>query len=666
MKMMPMKFKKLFEPIRIGKAFIKNRIAMAPIHLINLNDSEGIITQRVIDYYVERAKGGVGLLITGVFHVANDIERLSLGGVPLWSVCVPKALPVLAELADFVHSYGSRVFIQLSPGCGRNADGAAIDEGLKPISASAVPAFYRPSVTARSLKTEEVEKMVEAFGPAAQLVATAEIDGIEVHGHEGYLLDQFTTALWNKRNDKYGGDLEGRLRFPIEIIQKIKDTVGKDYPVMYRYGLKHYMKSSWTAALRREGYVEAGRDVEEGLKMAELLEGAGVDALHVDAGCYESSYWAHPPIYQPYGCMADLAAETKKFVKIPVIAVGRLDIPEVAERVLEEGKADMVALGRALLADPYWPKKVQEGKLEDIVPCIGCHDGCMPLKGPLSCTVNPSCGRERLCALKPAAKPKRVLIAGGGVAGMEAARVAAIRGHKVALYEKTDRLGGHLIAASVPDFKQEIKMLLDWYKTQLRKLKVEVNLKTEVTPELVKREKPDVVIVATGSTPPVLEIPGINKPTVINCCDLLLGKEKAGDIVVVYGGGLEGCETALWLAKQGKSVTVVARHEAMTRGVYEANRNMLLDMLAENKVQILNNTIIQEATKDGVVVIDREFRRKVINCDTVILAIGLKPEKELYESLMVEFAELYEIGDCKEPRKIHHAIWDGYTVGYGI
>jgi len=662
-----MRFRKLFEPTRIGTVTVKNRIAMAPMMPFNLFDSEGIIKPRVVDYYTERAKGGVGLIIIGVFHAANEIERLLKRGKPLVPLCIPEALPVFTELADYAHSYGSRVFIQLTAGIGRNAPGEAIDTGLKPISASAIPTFYRPGVTTRPLTAEEVGKMVEAFGAAAQIAASAGIDGVEIHGHEGYLIDEFTTALWNRRTDKYGGDLEGRLRFPIEIIEKVKETMGRNFPVIYRYGLKHFLKKPWVGALERGGYVDAGRGVEEGLEMAKLLEKAGADALHVDAGCYESWYWAHPPIYQPHGCMVDLAAGAKAVVDIPVIAVGRLGVPELAETVLEEEKADLIALGRALLADPYWPKKAQEGRVEDIRPCIGCHDKCWPAGGgPMSCSVNPSCGRERIYALRPASKPKRILIAGGGVAGMEAARVAAIRGHKVTLYEKTERLGGHLIEASVPEFKQDLKRLLDWYTAQLGKLDVKINFETEVTPELVKREKPDVVIVATGSEPLVPEIPGKEKLRVATCCDLLRGREKPGDTIVVYGGGLEGCETALWLAKQGKRVTVVARHEVMPRGVMRANKQMLLDMLAENKVRILTNTIVQEETDNSVIVIDRNFVRKEVDCDMVVLAVGMKPEKELYESLAVDIAELYEIGDCKEPRKIHHAIWEGYTVSYAI
>jgi len=665
-----MKFKKLFEPIHVGKIYIKNRIAMAPMNLFPpyaLCEADGTITQRAIDYYLERAKGGVGMIITSVFKVENEIEKCSRNGVMSWPLLVPKNLGELSELVSYLHSYGTKLFVQLSAGPGRNTERDVIAAGVKPVSASTLPCVFAPKVTTRPLTTEEVEKIVDAFGSAVELVATAGIDGVQIHGHEGYLIDQFMTSIYNTRNDKYGGDLEGRLKFPVEIIEKIKDTNGKDYPVIFRYGVKHCMKGLFQRTLQANGYVEAGRDIPESIEIAKRLEKAGVDALDLDAGCYDSWYWAHPPIYFEHGYIIDLVAKVKKDVNIPVITAGRLDIPELAEKVLEEGKADIVSLGRGLLADPYWPKKVQEGRLEDIRPCIGCHDGCIYRK-PLSCAVNPSCGRERLTELVPATKPKKVLVAGGGVAGMEAAKVATVRGHSVILYEKGRELGGHLIEASVPNFKYDVKRLLGWYKTQMKKLNIKVKLDTEMTPEVVKEEKPDVVIVATGSSPIVPETPGIEKiPVVTACCECLLGKKKAGNMVVVMGGGLEGCETALWLAKQGKNVTIVEiLPKVMATGIFNTNREMLMDLLTENNVQILTNTTIEEATEEGVILIDKDFKRRLIKCDTLVIGVGLKPEKKLYESLLDERVELYLIGDCVEPRKILDAIWDGFTIGRTI
>jgi 2-enoate reductase len=665
-------FSKLFEPVQIGKVRIKNRIAMAPMGILNppMVNPDGSPTQRTVDYYVERAKGGVGLIITGAHKVENEIDVVRLGFAPMIS---PAMRSPYGEMSEAVHSLGAKIFIQLTPGVGRVLMPRHVDPTgrSKPVSASPISNCWDPAVICRELATEEVERIVKAVGDAAEIVKAAEIDGIELHGHEGYLLDQFATAIWNKRTDKYGGHLKGRLTFPIEILKEIKARVGKDFPVVYRFALKHYIKALRAGALPGEDYTEAGRDVEEGLEMAKLLEEAGFDALHVDAGCYDSWYWAHPPIYQEHGCMVDMAEKVKKIVKIPVMAVGRLDIPELAEKVVEEGKADIIVIGRGLLADPYWPTKVQEGRIEDIRPCIGCHDGNQRmLQGkPLSCAVNPACGRERLYGLKTAEEARTVLVAGGGVAGMEAARVAAIRGHKVTLYEKGKALGGHLREASVPDFKKDLGRLNEWYKVHLSKLEVEVKLETEVTTDIVERENPDVVLVTTGSKPIIPDIPGIEKPNVVTCIDLLLSKREAGEFVVVLGAGLIGCETALWLAKQGRRITIVEMlpEPLITPPpLFNANKLMLLDLLALNKVKIEVNTTVQDIADDGIIAVNKDLKHNMTQADTVVLAVGLEPDDQLYKSLIGKVANLYALGDCQEPRRIMGAIWDGYEVARSI
>jgi len=664
-----MKYKKIITTILIGNVYIKNRVVMAPMINHHQFDSVlGTIGQRCKDYYIERIKGEVGLIITGAFKVENKIERYMKGEIVQWPLLTEKSLQDYIEIADYAHSYGTKIFVQLNPGPGRVANGVSIDAGMKPVSASANQAFWRPNVTCRPLETEEVEEIVKAIGRAAEIVAKAGMDGIEVNGHEGYLIDQFTTSLWNKRTDKYGGDLKGRLRFPIEILDEIKSKVGKNFPVIYRYGIKHFIREPWKSSLQC-GEEEVGRDIKEGTEMAKLLEEAGYDALHVDSGCYESSYWVHPPTYQPHGFSLDMAAEIKKVVKIPVIAVGRLGIPELAEEALVQGKVDMIALGRALLADPYWLKKVIKGRVDDIRPCIGCHEGCLYRASAgayLTCSVNPSCGRERLIFFEHPGKRKKIVVVGGGVAGMEVARNAAIKGHNVILFEKTGNLGGHLIEASVPGFKKDIKRLLEWYKIQINKSKIELKLNTLVTPAVIKREGPDTVIIATGSTPFIPEIPGIEKSRVVTCCDLLLRQKKIGKRIVIAGGGLVGCEVALWLAQQGKIVTIVEILPQVANDLFFANRNMLLDLLIKNKVDIITNTSLLEVTDNGVIVINKSFEKSNINCDTVVLALGMKPENELYKSLLYECEEIYKIGDCKQPRKIHDAVWDGWVIGSTI
>jgi 2-enoate reductase len=661
-------FKHLFEPVRIGGTEIKNRIALAPMGTGSiLVDSEGKLGPRGVEYYLERCRGGVGLIISHASKVENEIDPLKRGsGFPLITHVVEGPI---AELADAAHAFGTKIFVQLSAGFGRTANPRILRE--TPVSASVNPNYWDPTIICREVTTEEVERLVKAFGPAAKLLAECGIDGIELHGHEGYLFDQFTTAVWNRRTDKYGGELVDRLNFPIEVLQEIKRRVGRSFPVQYRFGLKHYMKGLRSGALPGEKYVEAGRDIEEGLKMARMLEEAGFDALHVDAGCYDSWYWAHPPGYQKYGCMVDMAAEVKKVVKIPVIAVGRLDVPELAEKVITEGKADLVAIGRGFLSDPHWAKKVEEGQQKHIRPCVGCHDGCMGrlvVGKPTSCAVNPASGREKDYALSPARRSKKVMVIGGGVAGMEAGRVAALRGHKVVIYEKSDKLGGHVTEAVVMPFKEGEQKLLDWFKTELGDLKVEIRLRTEVTPEIVHKNNPDAVIVATGSKYVRLNVPGADRPSVISACDFLSGKAQVGERVVVIGGGQVGCEISLWLSQQGKKVTVVEKLDDLLVGrpIPWMNRVMLLDLLKFHKVEVMTNASLSEVTDKGAVVVNKDSRIETLPADTVIIAVGLESEQGIYRLLQGNLTSLYLIGDAREAKNIMNAIWDAYEVARAI
>jgi 2-enoate reductase len=660
-------FKNLLKSIKIGNIEIKNRIAMAPMGIGGMTNLDGGPGSRALDYYIERARGGVGLIITSLFKVENEIDALPQG----FMLISPVALAPFTELAETVHALGTKIFVQLTAGFGRVASPRLLRG--KPVSASAIPYYWNPALTCKELTVEEVERLAKAFGPISHILAEAGIDGVELHGHEGYLFDQFTTGLWNHRSDRYGGDLPGRLFFPIEVLKEIKKQVGDNFPVQYRFALRHYIKGYNTGALPGEEYVEAGQNIEEGLRMAKILEEAGFDALHVDAGCYDSWYWPHPPGYQKHGCMVDMAEEVKKIVKIPVIAVGRLDIPELAEQVIAEGKADIVAVGRGLLADPFWVKKIEEGQPEQIRPCIGCHEGCMNRlvnDKPLSCAVNPACGRERTHTLQPAKERQNVMVIGGGISGMEAARVAKSRGHKVVLYEKSTQLGGHLIEASMPAFKKDELRLLNWYKNELENLGVEVYLNSEVTLDLIGEKKPDVTIVSTGSKPVVLDAPGITKERIVmTVTDLLLDNKKAGETVVVIGGGQVGCETAIWLAQQGKKVTVVEKLDKLMSTdppIPRMNRMMLLDLLNFYKVNLLMNTSLLEVKDNEVVVINKLFYKNTLKTDTVVLAVGLIPNQDLYRELQGKIHNLYLIGDSRQARNIMGAIWDAYEVARAI
>jgi len=641
---------KLFEPCRIGRLSLKNRIVMAPMGMGPITDWCDSFSQRLIDHYVAPAKGGTGLIITGLNWVSRELETKVVHRAP--RINDEAQVERLNELAHAVHDYGARIAVQLTAGMGRViADQYRLGE--KPVAPSALPYFWDETIMTHELTAEEIERLVKDFGYASGLVSRAGIDAIELHAHEGYLLDQFQTELWNKRTDRYGGSLENRLRFALEVIDAIKKEAGPDFPIIYRYGLKHYLPG--------------GREVEEGLEIARRMEAAGVDALEVDAGCYETWYWAHPTTYQPAGLMVDVAEATKKVVKIPVIAIGKLGYPDLAEKVLQEGKADFICLGRALFADPEWPNKVKEGRPEDIRPCIGDNEGCI---GRLfdskytSCTVNPTNGMERELALTPAVKRKTVLVVGGGPGGMEAARVAAVRGHRVTLWEKSDVLGGSLIPASVPDFKKDYRDFIKYQITQLRKLGVNVELRKEATAESVEKAKPEVVFVATGATPIIPKIPGAAGQKLVSATDVLLGKREAGKFVVVIGGGLVGCETALYLAQKGKKLTLVEILGDVARDAFKANREFLLEALHRAGIEILTESRVVEIVNEGVMVSGHDGTRGPVKvrADTVVCALGLRPSEGLAEALRDRVPEVYVIGDCVEPRKLLNAVWEGYRL----
>ena len=641
---------KLFEPGSIGKLSVRNRIVMAPIGLGGLTELDGRFSRESIDYFAARAKGGVGLIISCVTRASREIEQLP--NMPFVSQpIVDNRLYVtrLNQLAEVVHDYGAVVAVQLTAGVGRTISTNYLNApGASPVAPSRQPSFWNPDIVAHEMSTEQIRRLVQAFRFAAEILASAGVDAIELHGHEGYLFDQFKTALWNRRSDEYGRDLEGRLRFSIESIEAIKSGAGVDFPVIYRFGLTHYL--------------EGGRGLEEGLDIAHRLEVAGVDALHVDAGCYETPYWAHPPTYQPPGCMVDLAEMTKKRVSIPVIAVGKLGYPELAESVLREGKADFVALGRPLLSDAEWPNKVRNGQKGDIRPCVGCHE-CLNRIGQrkhVSCAVNPAAGMERELTIREAESKRVVLVIGGGPSGMEAARVMALRGHKVTLWEKAGALGGKLIAASVPDFKQDYRLLIDYLSSQIRQLGVTVELGKEATPDLVREMKPDVVFVAVGSTASIPKITGVEKEEVVNAIDLLMGRNGVGESVVVLDGGLIGCEVALHLAQRGKQVTIVAKEDRIARHAHRANRLYLEDLLSEAGVSVMTETRILEVNSEGITIMDRHGATDTLAVQSKVYVPDLVPNRGLFEALEGRVPELRAVGDCVAPRDMAHAIRDAF------
>ncbi|MBV4437313.1 FAD-dependent oxidoreductase [Clostridium tyrobutyricum] len=666
---MKVKNKSLFEPIKIGKVEVKNKISMAPMGAFGLVDNEGCYNQRAVDYYVERAKGGTGLIITSITKVENEIDKVVPGVIPIISINPGRFIMTSSEMTERVHAYGSKIFLQLTMGFGRSgAPGTLLTS--QPVSASSVPNYWDPTVTCRELTTSEVEWIVAKFIQGAAIAQKAGFDGVEIHAvHEGYLLDQFTLSIFNRRTDKYGGDLRGRLQLPIEIVQGIKAQVGSDFPVGLRYSVKSCIKDWRQGGLPDEDYVEKGRDLKEGLEAAKILEAAGYDELNTDVGTYDAWYWSHPPLYQKDGLYIPYTKKLKKVVKIPVIVAGKLGVPQEAEKALDDGGADMIGLARPLLSDAYWPKKVLSGHPERIRPCIGCHVGCLGrgFEGkPLSCAVNPAAGRERYYEIRPAAIPKKVLIAGGGVAGMEAARMAVLRGHKVTLYESTDQLGGEIVPGSVPDFKIDDRRLLDWYRNEMKELKINVIFNTEVTDKLVEKEQPDVVIVATGANDVKIKLPGMEKDKVSTAVDILNGTKKPGKNVIIVGGGLVGCETALYLAKAGKKVTIVeAKDKILDAGkpIPHMNKIMLEDLIKKYNIKVITGNSLLEVTDAGAVLIDSKFKQQEVSADTVVISVGFKSNRKLYNKLHGKVTDLYLIGDAYQAANIMDAIWSGNEIG---
>jgi 2-enoate reductase len=634
---------KLFERARIGNLELKNRVAMAPMGTAGMADADLGYSRRLIDFYAARAKGGTGMIITGAAIVNTRLE----GGLShfLPRLDGPQHVSRLSELCDAVHHYGAKLIIQLSAGFGRV--NYLLGNSIPPISASAVPCFRDSNVSTRSLSTEEIGDLMMSFGLAAAMAKTAGVDGIEIQGYGGYLIDQFQTALWNKRTDQYGGDLDGRLRFPLELIGAARAMVGPDYPIIYKFTPEHY--------------IAEGRHLDEGLEIARRLEQAGVDALHVDGGCYEVWNRVIPSMYEESACQIPLAEAVKAVVELPVIAHGKLGNPAVARRVIEDGKADFVALGRPLLADPEWVRKVKDGRVDDIRPCIACNEVCLGKRFYLSCTVNPQTGLEREYALTPIDRKKRVLVIGGGPGGLEAARAAAARGCEVTLWEKSDRLGGKLRVAAVPEFKRDLRPLIDYLSTQIDKAGVTVQLKKVATPEAVRQHHPDVVILAVGSTFKMPAIPGIDHGHVLNTVEVYAGRTPVGDRVLVVGGGLCGCEAAAYLAQQGKRVTIVEMARELVSQSSKTINNILAiqALLVATGVEVLTRTKLVAITQTGARV-ERGGRTDELAADTVVIATGFAQDLSLRDALEEQGTEVVAIGDCVKPRAIDDAIWEGF------
>ncbi len=628
----------LFDKTQIGSMKLKNRIVMGPMG--TTGEADGAYTMDGVYYFEERAKGGAGLLITGANVVSTKYEPR-----PCTELSNFHHVERLNMLVDRCHHWGAKVCVQLSPGLGRQQ---FTDPFTPPYSAGACSSFWFPSLICKPFAKEDIAYIVERMGYSASLAVAAGADAIELHAYGGYLLDQFHSTMWNDRTDEYGGCLENRMRFTLECIAAIKQNVPANFPVQVKFTPYHG--------------VPGGRELDEGLEMAKILEGAGVSALHVDVGCYEAWYKAISTVYAPERHQLDVVRAVKEVVSVPVFGQGKLFDPEVAKKVVADEDLDYLVLAHQILADPEWPNKVKAGSVDDIRPCIGCNE-C--LKAGFSgthyyCAVNPQCYAERDYRLPaPDGTSRRVLVVGGGPGGLSAAVAAAQRGFDVELWEKTSQLGGNLIAAGTPTFKHDVLRLVDYYETQVRKLGVRVILDKDATADEIAAYGADKVILATGAHSILPPIEGIELAQVSDA--FLRGEQQPGERVVVVGGGLVGCETASFMAETAKSVTIVEMLDdiLLTADHCLNNDQALRAMVAERGIECVCGAKVTKISEDGVSV-EKDGETSLIPADTVIIAAGYHSNNELEAELDGRVEDLAVVGDAEAPRKILTAVHEGY------
>lgn len=671
--------KELFTPWKIGNVEIKNRIVMTSMGGTSIFGwmEPNHFDKEAANFLLERAKNNVGLILPGI----APIKDILFGK---WLYQGKGKFKKLKEFMDEFHKTGCKMFIQLTAGFGRSLaindlmvkaiKNKVLGTVLKPVldvsyltaSASATPNRWDDSCISRPLTIKEIDKMVEAFAKTAKLCKDAGVDGIEVHAvHEGYLLDQFTMKYTNNRTDKYGGSFENRYRFPVEIVKAIKAECGKDFPVSLRYSVVSKTKGFGEGALPGETYTEVGRDMEESEKAAKYLQDAGYDMLNCDNGTYDAWYWAHPAPYMPQNCNLEEVKHIKKFVDIPVVCAGKMT-PEVANEAIKNGEIDGMGVARQFLVDPEWVTKLMNGNEKDIMPCICCHNACFNMchyngvandqslsdnAGMARCALNPRTMQTKKYKIVPTKKVKNVAVIGGGIGGMESARVLALRGHKVTIYEKTDRLGGVFIAASAPDFKERDKALIEWYKKEMHDLGITIRFNTTITD--VESLDADEVIVATGATPRKLRVKGFEKG--IEACDYLLNNKQVGNRVVIIGGGLTGCEIALDLYNKGKTPIIVEMKNDLiaVKGVCLANSSYLRDFFKLHKVETHLNTALMEICDNGVIVKDNYGKVFNIDADSVILSVGYIPNP-------IATKNVHLVGDCDKVGNLRTVIWKAW------
>jgi len=665
------RLRKLFEPIKIADVQIRNRIVMSPMGLGRATE-DGFVTDVMVDFYIERAKGGAGLI--NIVCGYNDF-CVYLPHIP--ALQDDKYVPGLRKMTDAIHEHGAKTFAQIinmGSSCFSTADG-----GPPP-----APSAIRNTLTGvmpREMTTAEVRLLGDHFAEAAWRAKEGGFDGVELCGNSGYLMNQFLSPLTNQRHDEYGGDFERRMRFPLEVVEKIRAKAGSRFPISYRVSGDDFMK---------------GGVRQDGVKLiAQALEKAGVSLINVTAGWHQA-FLPLSSMDVPRGTYVYLAEGIKQVVKVPVITCHRINSPFLAEQILMNGQADMVGMGRPFLTDPEWPKKAAEGRFDEIRQCTACDQRCLDAvfsMSEITCTFNPAAGREKQYALVPAAKPKKVLVIGGGPAGMEAARTLAQRGHHVTLFEKSHKLGGQLNIAAIPPGRGEFASAVNWLSSELYRVGVKVELGKEVDAGAVKKQRPDAVVVATGATPLRPKIPGIDGDNVVWANEVLENRAALGKRVVVIGGGAVGMETALFIAKQGPmtaesavflalggaldaeaavnmtrkgpQVTILEMLERIGQDMGPTTRASVRFALRLHDVKVVTKAKASRITEAGVVY-ERDGKEELAEADTVVIATGSKSETALYDALHGALPEVYRIGDCVKARTACEAIEEAALIARKI
>jgi 2,4-dienoyl-CoA reductase (NADPH2) len=662
----------LFKPVRIGKLELPNRVVMTAMHL-NYTPG-GKVSERLIAFYEERARFGLSLAIVG----GCTVDEYS-GSPDMLSLKDDADMDGLKRLAEAVHRAGGHLFAQLYH-AGAYAHSVFLG-GKQALSPSGVFSRFTKE-TPREMTRSDIIWVIENFAKAAQRAKDAGFDGVEILGSAGYLISQFLSPLTNKREDEYGGPLENRMRFGLEVLRAVRQQVGSDFPVSYRIAGNDFVPGSHTN--------------EEAKAFAQALDREGVEAINVTGGWHETRV---PQLLMsiPYGAFTYLARGVKEVVNAPVIACNRINDPLVAEEVLRQGAGDLVGMARAFLADPQILEKAKEGRLQDIVHCIGCAQACFDhvfMMRPVSCMLHPRSGREFEIREDKAPRPKRVWVIGGGPGGMMAASTAARRGHDVTLFEEKEQLGGQLLLAGAPSMRSDFRRAVKDLEVQLRNSGAKVRLGQRMDRGKIRRGRPEVVIVATGARPIVPDIKGVELGNVVSAWEVLEGKVPVGREVVIIGGGAVGCETALHICESGtisaetlkflafqkaeswevlerlitrgwRRVTIVEMLERIGQDIGISTRWAMIQDLHRLGVRVITGAKAKEIQPDGVL-IQRGDKEEKVPCDTVILAVGSRPLDEISQKIVGFVPEIHVIGDAKTPRKALDAIWEGYEVGRTI